>query len=531
MHSGWSCSSPSGRRQRSVSSFRASHARPGPSEAASSRRPGFTTRPTRSSRSTSSSSWRRGRPGRRRVVLGPRETRRVDDPVGSLFGLDSAAGTLTARADRPFLLRGVTANVADPRGTYGLALPALRETEALRPGETGTAPWLTHTSAAGTGSRTNVAVALLEPGTEAHVTIVDDTGLVRGEKRLVAADALFWQQSVTELASDAEIPLGRVEVRVLRGSAVAYTAVVDNVTGDGLLALARRVETPAAPPYVFLFPGAARVPGANGTLWRTGLRLVNPGLDPVEVTLEVPGGSARSSRLVPPRGAVEEPDLLGALGYPEGSAAPVRVIASRRLSVLAATRNVDPSGRPGTFAASQEPTPEDALAGPGTVPSFTGLSADSGTSGFRTNVAFVGGPAGASGRLLSAGRVGRADRRGGARSRPVFVDAEIARGVAWHCGRTARRQPRGDRRIRLPRCLRERHRQRDGGSRHPHTRIAAVGLVPSGLRAASLGVLGEGRGRDVRRPAPRGPGTRNRARRSGRSAARPRGQLSPSFPR
>ncbi|HYN40522.1 MAG TPA: carboxylesterase family protein, partial [Thermoanaerobaculia bacterium] len=193
---------------------------------------------------------------------------------------------------------------------------------------------------------------------------------------------------------------GRVEVRILRGAAVAYAAVVDNVTGDGLLALARRVETPAAPPYALLFPGAARVPGANGTLWRTGLRLVNQGLDPVEVTLEVPGGSARASRLVPPRGIVEEPDLLGALGLAEGSAAPVRIIAAMRLSALASTRNVDPSGRPGTFAASQEPTPAEALAGPGRILSFTGLSADSGTSGFRTNVAFVGGPGGARGRLL-----------------------------------------------------------------------------------------------------------------------------------
>ena len=340
-----------------------------------------------------------GPAGTARLVLGPRETRRVEDPVGSLFGLDSAAGTLTARADRAFLLRGVTANVANPRGTYGLALPALREAEALRPGETGIVPWLTHTAAAGTGFRTNVAVALLEPGSEVLVSIVDDTGLVRGEKRLAADDALFWQRSVTELSADPEIPLGRVEVRVLRGSAVAYAAVVDNVTGDGLLALAHRVEMPAGPPFSLLLPGAARVPGANGTLWRTGLRLVNPGLDPIEATFEVPGGSARASRLVPPRGALEEPDLLGALGYPEGSAAPVRVTAPARLSVLAATRNVDPSGRPGTFAASQEPAPEEALAGPGRNLAFTGLSADTGSSGFRTNVALVGGPAGARGRL------------------------------------------------------------------------------------------------------------------------------------
>ncbi len=282
----------------------------------------------------------------------------MDDPVASLFGLDSAAGALTTWADRPFLFRGVTANVADPLGTYGLALTALGEAEALKPGESGVVPWLTPTLAAAAGSRTNVAVPLLEPGTEALVTIVDDAGLVRGEKRLAAANALFWQQPVTEFASDAEIPLGRVEVRVLRGAALAYVAVVDDVTGDGVLALARRVETPAVPPDAVLLPGAARTSGANGSLWRTGLRIVTPGTDAVEVTLEVPGGSARAPRFVPPRGTLEESDLLAALGYEEGNAAPVRVLA------------------------------------------FTSLSAGSGTSGFRTIVAFVGGPAGASGRLL-----------------------------------------------------------------------------------------------------------------------------------
>ena len=336
-----------------------------------------------------------GRAGTTRLVLEPRQTRRLDDPVDSLFGLSSAAGCLLARADRPFLLRGVTANIADPRGTYGLALPSLREAEALWPGETGIAPWITHTAAAGTGFRTNVAVALLEPGSEVLVTIVDDTGLVRGERRLEAKAPLFWQQGVGELASDPEIELGRVEVRVLSGSAVAYAAVVDNVTGDGLLALARRTDMPSAPPFALLLPGAARAPGANGTLWRTGLRLVNPGPVPVEVTLEAHGGGGRVSRSVPPRGAFEEPDLLGALGVPDGSAGAVRVTSPERLAVLGATRNVDPSGRPGTFAASQEPTAEEALAGPGRVLVFTGLSADSGTSGYRTNVAFVSGAAGA----------------------------------------------------------------------------------------------------------------------------------------
>ena len=341
-----------------------------------------------------------GPQGSARVDLAPRETRRVDDPVGSLFGVASGAGSLAARADRPFLLRGVTANVADPRGTYGLALPALREDEALRPGETGVAPWLSHTAATGTGFRTNVALTFLAAGSEALVTLVDDAGLVRGEERVSADAPSFWQRSGGDLAADPEIPVGRVEVRVLRGAVVAYAAVVDNVTGDGILALARRVEAPQGPPYVLVLDGAARTAGANGTRWRTGLRLVNPGLSPVEATLEAVGGAARATRLLPPRGVVEETDLLGALGLPEGSAGAVRITSPARLAALAATRNVDPSGRPGTFAASEEPFPAGAFAAPGRLFAFPGLSADAGTAGFRTNVAFLGGDAGGSASLV-----------------------------------------------------------------------------------------------------------------------------------
>lgn len=359
-----------------------------------------------------------GTEGNARLDLAPRETRRLEDPVGTLFALASGAGTLLATAERPFLLRGVTANVADPRGTYGLALTSLRQDDALRPGETGVAPWLSHGTAGGSGFRTNVALTLLEAGSEALVTLVDDAGLVRGEERVSAETPAFWQRSTTELAADPRIPLGRVEVRVLRGAVVAYAAVVDNVTGDGILALARRVEGPQGPPYTLLLGGAARTGGVNGTLWRTSLRLVNPGTAPVEATLEAVGGAARATRLVPPRGILEEEDVLGALGLPEGSAGAVRVTAPTRLAALAATRNVDPAGRPGTFAAAQEPIPAESIAQAGRSFSFTGLSADSGSSGLRTNVALVGGPSGGRARLRlrapSGGRLAEATVDAGA---------------------------------------------------------------------------------------------------------------------
>ena len=450
----------------------------------------------------------RGRPGR--LALRPRLGGRDASPPGR---------------DRPFLLRGVTANVADPRGTYGLALTALREAEALRPGETGIAPWLTHTAAAGTGFRTNVAVALLEPGTEALVTIVDDTGSRerRGAPRGGGAALL----AAVGRPSSPPTPRSRSagsRCASSRGSAVAYAAVVDNVTGDGLLALARRVETPAALPTPLLLPGAARVPGANGTLWRTGLRLVNPGLVPVEVTLEVLGGGGRASRASSRRAASSRrPTSSARSDIPEGSAGAVRVTAPERLSVLAATRNVDPSGRPGPSPPRRSRPPEDALAGPG-------------------RVLVVHRPLG---RLRHVGlpderRVRRRSRRSaragsscGPPSGERLAEAGLEAGPSswtqrslsdWLGGAAVPRDATLEVTV-------------ESGSLDAYASVIDNGtgdpviLAPAFLPSASCPPAGPapllsasssaGRGRDARRAAPRGPGARDRARRSGRPAARP----------
>ena len=173
------------------------------------------------------------------------------------------------------------------------------------------------------------------------------------------------------------------------------------MTGDGLLALARRVETPAAPPYPLLLPGVARVPGANGTLWRTGLRLVNPGLGPGR-------GDARGPRRKRPRVARSCRRAAPSRSPTSSARSDIRKGARRR-SGSPRRRASRSSPRPGTStpraARGRSPprrsrlprTPSRARAGSS---SFTGLSADSGSSGFRTNVAFVGGPGGARGRLL-----------------------------------------------------------------------------------------------------------------------------------
>ena len=84
-------------------------------------------------------------------------------------------------------------------------------------------------------------------------------------------------------------------LEVLRGRATGYTAVVDNVTGDGIAVLAERLPFETGE---ILLDGAARAPGLNGTHWSTDLRLFNPGRGPLAVTLEPVGlpGSPRTIR-------------------------------------------------------------------------------------------------------------------------------------------------------------------------------------------------------------------------------------------
>ncbi len=304
------------------------------------------------------------------------------------------------RAAAPFELRGTTANVADPAGSYGLALSSLAEVEALGPGETGHALWLAQGADGAGSSRTNLAVTLLDPGSAVRVTVLDDAGVVLGEEEVRAAAPVFWQRPVAELVTNPSIPAGRAEVTVLSGRAVAYAASVDDVTGDGILALARPLPPGlASGPVSWLLPGAARTPGRNGTVWRTDLRLFNPSLDAVVATVVPVTGLPAAAPLVvrvAPRSIASVDDVLGpdGLRLPDGVAGALSISAPGPLLALARTRNLDPSGRPGSFSAYQEPIPSSGLLPAGASAAFRGLAGDGGTTGQRTNVAVVTGASG-----------------------------------------------------------------------------------------------------------------------------------------
>lgn len=335
-------------------------------------------------------------------ALAPGQTLPIPNALRDLFGLDGTFGTLTIRSELPVDGRATTANTQSPAGTYGLGLPASGAGDVLLPGETGHALWVSHGPDTSRGFRTNVNVTFLSADSAVTISVFDETGLFRGSRAVSSPAPAVWQASVADIAASADLPLGRVEIAVARGSAIAYAAVVDNVTGDGIAAAAVRV---APGPADWTLDGVARTSGANGTRWSTDVRLFNPSAAPLAVTLDAVGFAApvpSLTRTVPARGLLEIADVLGpsGLGLPDGVAGAIRVRAGGPLLVAGRTANVDPSGAPGSFSAYESPVATGAgFLAAGRRAAFVGVVQDAGAAGFRTNVAMLGGPGGAAAAL------------------------------------------------------------------------------------------------------------------------------------
>lgn len=334
------------------------------------------------------------------VPLAAGRTLRLPEALRDLFGIESGFGTLSVSAPVPVLASLTTRNVADPRGTYGVSVPTVEETSLLGAGETGHAVWLSHSADPVVGFRTNVSVTLVDPGSSVEVRVLDASGRLAGS-RVVAGGPLTWQESAGTIAGP--LPIGRAELRVTAGRATGYTVVNDNVTSD---AIATPFERVRPGPAELLLDGVARTGGHNDTHWSTDLRLYNPGATQLAVVLSglgLPGAPAPRTVAVPADSVVEVPDVLGnaGLGLPDGVAGALRLSAAGPLLVAARTSNTDPAGeRPGTFSAQQRaiPWPSGLLAAPARA-AFAGVDHVSGATGFRSNLAFLGGPNGAAGTL------------------------------------------------------------------------------------------------------------------------------------
>jgi hypothetical protein len=243
-----------------------------------------------------------------------------------------------------------------------------------------------------------------------QLRVYDEQNRLRGSIAISSVAPISWQAAVSDLIGPDPLLRGRVEFQVIQGRAAGYTAVVDNVTNDGIVVMAEIVPSNASD---FLLNGVARTSGANNTYWRSDIRLFNPNADPLAVSIDslgFAGGSSTISRTVPAFGLVEMIDVLGPSGfsYSQGSAGALRFHAAAPFLVAGRTSNLDPSGqRPGSFSAFEQAVNYGSgFYSASSSAAFTGISQSFGSLGFRTNLAFLAGDSGAVGNLVLRDRTG-----------------------------------------------------------------------------------------------------------------------------
>ncbi|HPW54384.1 MAG TPA: hypothetical protein PLP31_01470 [Thermoanaerobaculaceae bacterium] len=155
-----------------------------------------------------------------------------------------------------------------------------------------------------------------------------------------------------------------------------------------VLVLAALVPAAAAQARVRLFPGVARLPGANGTVWRSDGVLHNPGPSPQKVTLElIPrGGSAVSTSTtvqLQPGETRTIPSVYDLLGAPDGAGV-LRVTGE-----VGAWFRAYNQGAQGTFGQDLPPIAPTGGSAASTVTTFAFASPQSTASDFRSNLLLV----------------------------------------------------------------------------------------------------------------------------------------------
>jgi len=109
------------------------------------------------------------------------ETLRIGRLLETVFGFTADAGTVTVTSESLVLMYMVTSNIANPAGTYGLAIRPVRSSELLTGGaQIGNVIWVNHNGEDfGRGYRTNVGGVLVDPNSELEIRVLDENSNLR----------------------------------------------------------------------------------------------------------------------------------------------------------------------------------------------------------------------------------------------------------------------------------------------------------------------------------------------------------------
>lgn len=305
---------------------------------------------------------------RQRITLELRasESLLVDDVVGSVFGRDSATGSIELRGDPDTILASATTYNDLPGGRFGQRIPAQ------------TVP--SHTTATGAhrqllgvesslSSRTNIGLLNTSGVSQTlHLTLHDGGGSST-ERDVTLAPHDSVQVAATDLLHLELIESGWIDVEG-SNAVIAYASRVDQKTGDATFSFATttggEIAPAGFPAYVKVFDAVSSSMGEIGAVWRTAVQLVNPNAHEVDATLTLVPGSDPSKAVsktvhLGANAAVTWDDVFaGMFGdiVPELSAiGSLRVTASSPLAGWARIYNTTPAGTYGQYVPLRDASP------------------------------------------------------------------------------------------------------------------------------------------------------------------------------
>jgi hypothetical protein len=181
---------------------------------------------------------------------------------------------------------------------------------------------------------------------------------------------------------------GRIEITTTTGAVIAYTSTVDNQSGDSIYqsgVVASAMKSPAE----LLIPIVGRVQGANGTDFRSDVRVFNPEKTAQKITLRFITSSRTYEKTVSiAAGAtVAYDDVVTALfpGAGTGVTGALVVSAPKRVEATARTYNYTASGTYGQFTPARA---KGTLLGRGDTAQLVQLAAN---SDYRCNLGLTSG--------------------------------------------------------------------------------------------------------------------------------------------
>ena len=314
----------------------------------------------------------------RPLYLGPKQSVTFGNALLDLFGMSSGAGAIAIEASgtssTPTLKLTSRTFTSGASGTYGQGVPnvgsANLQTTIFLTGLESDADYRTNLGLVNRSDSAASALLTLYNGSGAYVA--STTVSVAADNFQQASLASFFPAVTGRSFSALSL---RADVSVA-GAVSVYASVVDNRTQDPIY-----VQASAQPSGSrSTIPAIGRAPGANGTFWRSDVRLFNPTSSILGLTLRYQGASMPVT-VLPNQTAVLS-DVVSQFGATSGSGS-LDILWNGNAGPIVASRTYTAAPSGGTYGQSIDAT--QAFTSDSYVP---GLRSD---SSFRSNVGFVNG--------------------------------------------------------------------------------------------------------------------------------------------